>query len=136
MGRMADFYANKVLDMAFGLATNTFPTDLYIGLSSTEPTLTGGNVTEPSGNNYARVHSINNNTNWPAATGRTKSNGTDIIFPAATGDWGGQSYFVIYDAPTGGNFVAYGDLTGTVDVNVGAQAAFITGTLVINAPGV
>jgi hypothetical protein len=135
MGRLADFYANKALDMAFGLAANTFPANLYIGLSSTQPDNTGGNVTEPAGNNYSRVLSINNATNWPAASGRTKSNGTDIIFPAATGDWGAQTYFVIYDDPTAGNFVAYGDLTASTDINVGAQAAFITGTLVVNAPG-
>lgn len=135
MGRLADFYANKALDMAFGLASNTFPANLYIGLSSTQPDNTGGNVTEPAGNNYSRVLSVNNSTNWPAASGRVKSNGTDIIFPAATGDWGTMGWFVIYDASTAGNFVAYGDLTTPTDINVGAQGAFITGTLVINAPG-
>jgi hypothetical protein len=135
MGRLADFYANQVMDMAFGRGTNNFPTDYYIALSSVQPTNTGGNVTEPAGNNYSRVHSLNNDANWPAARGRTKSNGQDILFPAATGDWGTMAFFAIYDDPTAGNFVAWGELTTPTDINVGAQAAFITGTLVINAPG-
>ena len=135
MGRLADFYANKVLDMAFGKAANTFPDSLYIGLTSTQPTNIGENVTEPSGNNYSRVFCANDSAMWPAANGRTKSNGQDVLFPAATGDWGTQSFFVLYDAPTAGNFIAYGELTEPTDINVGAQAAFITGTLVINAPG-
>lgn len=135
MGRLADFYANKVMDMAFGKAANAFPDNYYIGLSSTEPTNIGGNVTEPAGNNYGRVLSANDAVNWPVSANRSKANGQDVIFPAATGDWGTQGFFVIYDDPSAGNFVAWGSLTEATDINVGAQAAFITGTLIINAPG-
>jgi hypothetical protein len=135
MGRLSTFYAGKALDLIFGLDTNTFPTTLYIGLSSTQPADDGTNVTEPVGNNYGRVSVLNNLTNWPAASARAKSNGEDILFPAATGDWGDLGWFVIYDAPTAGNFVAWGELVSVTNITIGAQAAFITGTLIINAPG-
>lgn len=138
MGRLSDSFANQLLDLAFSKATNNFPATLYVGLSSTTPTNTGTNVTEPSSGSYARVSVTNNATNWPAASSRSKSNGTTITFPTATGDWlsgANLTHFVIYDSSTSGNFVAWGELTSPVAVTNGTQAAFAVGALVINAPG-
>ena len=135
MGRISDSYANQLLDLAFSKATNNFPATLYVALSTTTPTNTGGSVTEPSGNAYARVAVTNNATNFPAASSRSKSNGTDIVFPTATGSWGTVTHFAIYDASTSGNFVAWGALTVPVSVVSGATVTFATGSLVINAPG-
>lgn len=135
MGRISDSFANQLLDLAFSKATNNFPATLYVGLSTTTPTNTGGSVTEPAGGSYARVAVTNNSTNFPAATARSKSNGTDIVFPTATGSWGTITHFVMYDALTGGNFVAWGALTVPVSVISGATVTFATGSLVINAPG-
>lgn len=137
-GRIADTYANNLLDLAFGKGTNNFPATLYYGLSSTLPTNTGTNVTEPSGGSYARAAVTNNATNFPAASGRSKSNGTAVTFPAATADWlSGASipYFVIYDAASAGNFVGWGDLTTPVTVLNGTQPSFAVGALTITAPG-
>ena len=136
MGRMSDAQANLLLDLYFSKASNsTVPATLYIGLSTTTPTNTGTSVTEPAGSAYARVAVTNNVTNFPAASSRSKSNGTDIVFPTATGSWGTITHFVIYDALTGGNFVAWGALTVPVSVINGATVTFVTGSLVINAPG-
>lgn len=138
MGRLSDSYANLLLDLAFSKATNNFPATLYVGLSSTTPTNTGTNVTEPSSGSYARVAVTNNSTNWPTATSRSKSNGTAVTFPTATGDWlsaANLTHFVIYDASTSGNFVGWGELTTPVSVTSGTQASFAVGALVINAPG-
>jgi len=134
-GRIADTYANNMLDMVFSKAANTMPATLYYGLSSTLPTNTGTNVTEPSGGSYARVAVTNNATNFPAASGRAKSNGTVIVFPTATGNWGDMTHFVVYDASTAGNFVGWGALTGTTTINTNTQASFGVGALTINAPG-
>jgi hypothetical protein len=136
MGRMSDAQANILLDLYFSKASNsTVPATLYVALSTTLPTNTGTNVTEPSGNAYARVAVTNNATNFPAASARAKSNGTDIVFPMATGSWGTATHFCLYDASTAGNFVAWGALTVPVAVINGATVTFVAGSLVINAPG-
>jgi hypothetical protein len=73
---------NKMLGHLFGTAY-TAPTTVYMALSTTTPTDAGGNVTEPSGNGYARVAIGNNSTNWNAASGGTVTNKTAITFPEA-----------------------------------------------------
>jgi hypothetical protein len=136
MGRMSDAQANLLLDLYFSKASNSsVPATLYVALSTTTPTNTGTSVTEPSGNAYARVGVTNNSTNFPAASARAKSNGTDITFPTATGSWGTITHFCLYDALTSGTFVAWGALTVPVSVINGATVTFVTGSLVINAPG-
>lgn len=138
MGRLADTFANNILDLAFSKATNGFPATMYIGLSSTTPTNTGTNVTEPSGGGYARVAVTNNATNWPAASARSKANGTAITFPAATADWVAGvnlTHWVIYDASTAGTFVAWGAITTPAPVLNGTQPSFAVGAITITAPG-
>lgn len=135
MGRLSDSYSNQLLDLAFSKATNNFPATYYVALSTTTPTNTGTNVTEPVGNSYARVAVTNNSTNFPAASGRAKSNGVVIAFNTATGSWGTCTHFCLYDAASGGNFVAWGALTTPVSPTAGTQASFAVGALVINAPG-
>jgi hypothetical protein len=138
MGRLSDTHANNILDLAFSKATNGFPATLYVGLSSSTPTNTGTNVTEPSGSGYARVAVTNNATNWPAASARSKANGTAITFPAATGDWVAGSnltHWVMYDAASAGTFVAWGAITTPTPVLTGTQPSFAVGAIVITAPG-
>lgn len=135
-GRLSDADANNVLDTRFGAVASTAPATYYVGLSTTVPTNTGTNVTEPAGNGYARVAVTNNTTNWPAAASRAKSNGTQITFPTATGTgWGTVTHFVIYDAGTGGNFRAWGSLNTSQAIGGNSMASFAAGALVINAPG-
>lgn len=118
---------NALLDAVFGGVAYTPETDIYIGLSSTTPTVTGTNVTEPSGGAYARVQKVNNPTNFPAASGAVKSNGTVITFPQATGTWvagANLTHVVLYDASSGGNFLGYGALTVAKPVMNGDTASF------------
>lgn len=66
---------------------------MYAALTTAAPDPTGnsgnGTMTEPNTSTqygaYARVAIINNPTNWPAATGGAKANGTAITFPTSTG---------------------------------------------------
>ena len=139
MGRLSDNYANLILDMVFSGVTNTSPASYFIGLSSTTPANDGTNVTEPSGDGYARVEVVNNATNFPAASARAKSNGTAIEFPVATGDWAAganMTHFVIYDASVSGNFVGWGALNTPTAVLSGNQATFAVGALDITSSGV
>lgn len=128
----ADHLENELLDHVFGGADYVRPATLYIGLSTTTITDAGGNITEPSGNGYARVAVTNNSTNFPAASGGSKSNGTPITFPAATGaGWGTITDYFIADAAAEGNILAYTALTEPQAVAAGETVNFAVGAMSI-----
>lgn len=132
MGSFTDHLENKLLDHVFGGGDYARPATLYIGLSTTTIADDGTNITEPSGNGYARVAVTNNATNWPAASAGAKSNGTPITFPAATGSWGTITDFFISDADTGGNILAFGALAAAQAVASGETINFAVGALDIS----
>jgi hypothetical protein len=74
----------------------------------------------------------NNSTNFPAASGGAKSNGTAITFPQATANWAGGAdltHVVLFDAATAGNPIMYGALTTPKPVLNGDTASFAVGDL-------
>ena len=95
---------------------------IYIGLSSTAPTADGGNVTEPSSltadgksTGYGRTLIGKGGEaatyKFPAAASGEATNAEYIYFPEALATWGDTlRYFVLFDAATGGNVVAYAKL--------------------------
>jgi hypothetical protein len=136
MGKISDDFINNLLDVAFGSAVSAFPATYHIGLSSTLPTNSGGNITEPVGNAYARVSIPNDDTNWGPAAARGTTNLLTVTFPTATpAGWGDMTHFVLMDAATNGAMVAWGALSATLTVGIGAIPTFDPGTLVITAPG-
>lgn len=133
----SNYTAQAMLNSLFG-KTSAFgalasrPT-IYVGLSSTTPTETGTNVTEPSGSGYARVTTAP--ADWNAATSADPSlidNLNAITFPTASGNWvasANLTHFVLYDAATVGNFLGFGALTVAKPVLSGDTASFATGAL-------
>lgn len=126
-----------LLDALFGktsvfgaLATDP---DIYVGLSSTTPTISGGNITEPSSGSYARVATVAGD--WVTATSAEPSvvtNGNAITFPTATGDWvsgADLTYFTLHDASTSGNVIGFGLLTVAKPVLNGDTASFAASAL-------
>ena len=77
------YWLNSIMDTMYKDNSGSF----YIGLSSTLPTASGTNITEPSGNAYQRVRI---GTLSAAANGVVK-NSNDIQFPKSTGTWFGSS---------------------------------------------
>ena len=132
MAGIADYLENKLLDHVFGATAYSAPATLYVALSTTTPT-DSGNVTEPSGGAYARVAVTNNTTNWPNASGGSKSNGTAVTFAQATALWGTVTHFVIYDAASSGNMIAFGALETPRVPDFGDVCSFGVGTLVITS---
>ncbi len=138
MGRLSDRVMHEILNAYFGNGTTSIPASYYVALSSTAPTNTGGNVTEPSGGGYARVQVPNDSTAWNTAANRATSNKIQILFPTATADWGNMTHFVLWNTVSGvatGSFVGWGELAAPVAVASGGTADFPAGTLVITAPG-
>lgn len=105
------YFLNLTAGNIFGTKTNpAIPAHYYIGLSTTTPTLTGTNVTEPSaGAGYARVEL----TNLSQPSGGVVTNEQAINFNESTANWGTITHFVIYDSDTvgGGNLLMYGALS-------------------------
>lgn len=124
----SDYLENKVLDLILGGVAFSSPATVYVALFTTTPSDAGGGV-EVSGGSYARVSKVNNSTNWPAASGGAKSNGTEIAFPTATANWGTVVAFGIFDAASGGNLLYWGPISPSKSVPSGATARFPVGDL-------
>lgn len=124
-----NYLENELLDHVFGASAYSAPATLYIGLSTTDPGDDGSGATEPSGGSYARAAVTNNLTNWPAASGGAKANGTVITFPTATASWGTIGWFMIMDAASGGNFLGGGQLTASKTIDSGDTPSFAVGDL-------
>lgn len=104
------YFLNLVMGNLFKTQTSpAIPSAYYIGLSSTAPNVSGGNVTEPSNNStgYARVKLESLST----PTGGVIKNGSAISFEESTSNWGTMTHYVVYDALTGGNLLFYGQLS-------------------------
>lgn len=139
-----DLWEQKMLDHLLNDPANTPAATNYIGLSSTTPTEAAGNITEPSGGNYARVATTA--ADWSAASGTapaTKTNTAVLSFAAANADWvsaANLTYFVLYDHLTltgSGHEIAFGALTTPKPVLNGDTASFAASaiTLQMGDPG-
>jgi hypothetical protein len=75
----------------------------------------------------------NNATNWPAASGGSKSNGTAFSFgtAAVTGTAPVVTHFAIWDASTAGNMLYHGVLTDAQTINNTNPVSFPIGSLTI-----
>jgi len=132
MSNNLSYYASdKLIDHLTGKASYTSPT-VYVALSSTTPTVSGTNVTEPSGGSYARV--TTSASTWNSAASGATTNALAITFPQATADWASGSNFtygVLYDAPTGGNMLGFGLISVAKSVLSGDQANISAASLSI-----
>jgi hypothetical protein len=121
-----------ILDHIFGGPDFTRDATLFLALSSTTPTDAGGNFTEPSTGDYARVSITNNATNFPGATAGAKSNGVEFAFPTATADWvagANLTHFGFFTLSSGGVLRCWGALTTPKPVLNGDTARFPVGDL-------
>ena len=132
-GSKTDYLENALLNGVLGGPQFTLPTTVYIALSTAafSESATGAAMSEASGGSYARVAYTNNATNWPAASGGSKSNAVQITFPAASATWGTIRSFYICDAATAGNALYGADLAINRDVTSGDTAFFAVGSIVI-----
>lgn len=133
MGSLSDALEIELLDHILQPGAFTVPTDIYLALSTADPLDDGSGIAEPGGNGYARVVC---NT-WDAAASRAIANTGAITYPEATGSWGTVTHFAIFDAITGGNFLAHGSLSVSKAIGAGDNPAFAAGDVDIsfNAAG-
>jgi hypothetical protein len=127
MGSFGDFWENEILDHVFGKGTYTPPTNIFVALSTADPTDSGGGIAEPSGGSYARKSTAP--ADWNAAVTGAVDNANEITFVEATASWGTISYFGLWDALTVGNMLAHGSLTTSKIIDNGDIASFAAGDL-------
>lgn len=125
MGSFSNYLENKVLDHVFKTASYSVPSNIYVALSTADPTDSGGSIAEPSGNNYARTAC---NT-WDAASSGAIANTGAVTFPTASGSWGTITHFALYDASTSGNMLAHGSLSASKAIGNGDTASFAAGAI-------
>lgn len=129
-----DTYANRSLDSSYGSGrAATFPATVYVAQFNGAP---GQGGVECSGGGYARVAVTNNDGNFPPATGRQKSNGTDVVFPTSTGTWtpATTDYWAFMDAATGGLVIDYAALQDPLSIDqAGLTPRYAPGALVVSA---
>jgi hypothetical protein len=95
------------------------PTEWWVGLFVAQPDEIEPNF-EVSGNNYARVK-----CNFDVRTGQTAAWNTELVqYVVATGEWGNITHIGLFDAQTGGNFLAYQALQTPKYVSTGDEVRF------------
>jgi hypothetical protein len=105
----------------------TQPTNIFVALSTADPTDSGGSIAEPAGGSYARKSTAG--ADWDAAVSGALDNANAITFVEATASWGTITHFALYDALSAGNMLAHGALTASKLIDNGDTASFAAGDL-------
>lgn len=124
-GSLSNLAEDLVLDWLFTTASATRPTAWYVALYTVAPG-EGGGGTEVSGGSYARV-AATFTVSGTAPT--TASNSAAVEFAAATGNWGTIVAAAIFDALSGGDMLAFGDLTASKAIDSGDVLRFAIGEI-------
>jgi len=106
-GSISNWLELELLDHVLKTGSYSVPTNIYVALSTADPLDDGTGISEPAGGSYARV--VMNS--WDAAAARATENTSQITFAQAEQDFGTITHWAIFDAITGGNFLAHGDFT-------------------------
>jgi len=129
---MASQFTNSAetlaLNFLFNAQTATRPTTWFVALSTTTPTTSAGNVTEPAGNGYARqAVAFGASSGNPASVANTGA----LTFTAVGGDWGTVTYMVIFTLVGGGVDLAIGQLTNSKLIQNGDSLQFAISSISI-----
>lgn len=129
---LTNFIENALVDHLLRGVPYTAPATVYVGLFTATPSDSGGG-TEVAGGSYARASIACSLANFSGTQGAgttaassgtsgATSNNISIAFPTPSANWGTVTHFALFDAPTGGNMLAYAALSITRTVNNGDLA--------------
>nr|DAY13049.1 MAG TPA: hypothetical protein [Caudoviricetes sp.] len=125
------YFLNCAAGNIFNTKTSpALPTNYYIGLSTSAPTISGSGVTEPSIDaGYARVRL----TSLSEPNDGVVTNSQAINFNESTASWGTITHFVIFDSATAGNLLMYGTLSTPRSVETATIMTIKEGYLSLSA---
>jgi len=130
MGSLSNYIENALLDHLFQ-GNFTPPANIYVALSTTDPTEDGSGITEPLATaNYARVATAP--TDWNTASNSVVDNASNIAFPEANSSWGNITHFGLFDANVAGNCVAHGALGAPVAVGANDTPYLAAGNIAVS----
>lgn len=117
----ANYMYNKILEYLIGNRTFANADTFYIALSFNAK---DEEVSEPSGNSYARSAVNNDSENWSAQVNGVIKNTKDISFEESTDSWGTETIksIAIYDSPSNGNLLYTGSLPENMQKIIQAAA--------------
>lgn len=135
MPGLTDYTARKALDHIIGKTAIFALPAAYVAAFTAVGLDDGSGFTEVTGGSYARVATAGADWNAAAASGpSSNSNANAIVFPTATADWGTVIAWGLYDAPGGGNLLAW-DYLGSYDWRPFSCTQAAPGTLTVPAHG-
>lgn len=108
----SNYLETKVLAHVFSNTGYTSPTTVYVGLFTSVPSETGGGV-EVAGGAYVRKPGSF------TTTGNQATTSVAIEWPTSTAAWGTITSIGIYDAASGGNLLAYANLSASKTIASG-----------------
>lgn len=126
-GTWTPYLATRMLDHVFGGPNYAAPTGSHFALFGV-----GVGAAELSGNGYARQNFANNTSLFPAASGGSKANASEITFGPASADWTQATRAGIYDNSVGGNLLVSSTLTTSFTVLNTETATFDSGTFTVS----
>ena len=112
-GSATDYLRQRVLSHSLAFGAYTAPTNIYVGLSTTQPAGTTPGLEVATGaTGYVRQRAT-----MALSAGRTDLavNTATMEYPPATTNWGAIGYFELWDAVTGGNRLYWGPLVDPTD---------------------
>lgn len=127
MNNKSHYLENSVINHFLRNGAVVAPFPVYAALFNTTPTkATPG--TEVTGTSYARVV-----VTIGAPTDGAAANSAPCTFPAAgAGGWGVVNGVAIFDDPTAGNMLYFGDLAAPKTVDAADTVSFATSALTVN----
>jgi hypothetical protein len=108
MSSFSDYLEDAVLNYVFRNTGTPTTTTVYLGLYNVTPSDTGGG-TEVTGSGYARQA-----TAFGASSAGAINNTTAKVFTASGGSYGTVVAVGIFDAVTGGNLLAWDNITTSI----------------------
>ena len=108
----SNYLSNEILDHVFSGNAFTAPANYYVALYTVAPTASGGG-TEVTGGGYVRRAA----TFTTSATQST--NQSAVEFPTATAAYGNVVAAAVLDATSGGNLLAFANLTAAKNIAIG-----------------
>lgn len=134
MAGFNDYAEDEILDHVFGGGDYSRPATLYMAAlkSAAADDDDGSTISEADFTDYARVAITNNATNFPAASGGAKSNGTEIAFPeAGAGSNNDLTHWALLDSGTlgAGNIIIAGAFDTTKNITDGDTLRIPVGDL-------
>lgn len=129
MCSFSNYLESKILNHVFGKSDYSSP-NVYVGLLSGEPNGGDSPISEPDCPSYTRVET--DASSWGQVTDGLMENAENITFSMACENWGTVTHFALFDAVSGGNVLAYGNLGPSVTISSGNIPRFAPGNLIIS----